>query len=131
MTSIHEAAPPAGEPILQVVALPRHTNDFGDIPGGWVLAQMELAGAVLARRIARGRVATVAVGGMGFMRPIPLGALVRFHAELLETGRTSLQVGVEVWIDHESLAGPAKVSEGHFWYVALSADGRTRPLPES
>ncbi|GIX31765.1 MAG: acyl-CoA thioesterase [Porticoccaceae bacterium] len=131
MTSIHETAPPAGEPILQVVALPRHTNDFGDIPGGWVLAQMELAGAVLARRIARGRVATVAVGGMGFMRPIPLGALVRFHAELLETGRTSLQVGVEVWIDHEGLAEPAKVSEGHFWYVALGADGRTRPLPDS
>jgi len=119
-----------GELTLQVVAMPRDTNCFGDIYSGWLLSQMDLAGMVLARSISKGRVATVAVGGMGFIRPIPVGAVVSCYAALTNTGNTSMHITVEVWIDHEELEEPAKVSEGDFWYVAINAEGKTRQLPE-
>lgn len=130
MTSIHEPAAPVGELTLQVVAMPKDTNSFGDIFGGWLLCQMDIAGMVLARKLSKGRVATVAVGGMGFIRPVPVGSVVRCYASLTDTGRTSMNINVEVWIDSETLSEPAKVSEGEFWYVAISQEGKTRPLPE-
>ena len=67
---------------------------------------------------------------MGFIRPVPVGAVVRCYASLTDTGRTSMHITVEVWIDHEELGEPAKVSEGDFWYVAISEEGKTRPIPE-
>lgn len=130
MTSINETVDPNGELTLQVVAMPKDTNGFGDIYSGWLLSQMDLAGMVLARKLSKGRVATVAVGGMGFIRPVPVGSVVRCYANLEATGRTSLHIIVEVWIDHEELEELAKVSEGDFWYVAINEEGKTRQLPD-
>ncbi|MGD9659883.1 MAG: acyl-CoA thioesterase [Porticoccaceae bacterium] len=130
-SSIHTPAAPNGDLALQVLALPKDTNAYGDIYGGWVLSQMDLAGMVLARRTSGGKVATVAVGGMGFLRPVPVGAVVSCYASLIETGRTSMHISVEVWIESEALDEPAKVSEGDFWYVAITADGKTRPIKKS
>ena len=129
MTQLKETIDPNGELTLQVVAMPRDTNGFGDIYSGWLLSQMDLAGMVMARKISRGRVATVAVGSMGFIRPVPVGSVVRCYASLTDTGRTSMHITVEVWIDHEELEEPAKVSEGEFWYVAINDQGKTRQLP--
>lgn len=131
VTSINTPAAPNGELALQVVALPRDTNSYGDIYGGWLMSQMDLAGMVLAGKLSRGRVATVAVGGMGFLRPVPVGAVVSCYASLEETGRTSMKITVEVWIESDELDEPAKVSEADFWYVAISAEGKTRPIPEN
>ena len=128
VSEINSPAVPGGELVLQVVAMPVDTNPDGDISGGWVLSQMDLAGSVLAKRTSRGRVATVAVGGMGFIRPVPVGALVSFYGSLVDTGRTSMQIAVEVWIETDGFDEPAKVSEGEFWYVAISAEGKTRPV---
>lgn len=131
MTSINDTVDPNGELTLQVVAMPRDTNGFGDIYSGWLLSQMDLAGMVLARKTSKGRVATVAVGGMGFLRPVPVGAVVRCYASLEDVGRTSMHITVEVWIDLEEAEEVAKVSEGDFWYVAINDEGKTRPIPDS
>lgn len=131
MSSINTPAAPHGELTLRVIAMPKDTNAYGDIYGGWVLSQMDLAGMVLAQRIAQGRVATVSVGRMGFMRPVPVGATVSCYASLVESGRTSMRINVEVWIEAESVAEPAKLSEADFWYVAISAEGKTRPITKS
>src|SRR5690606_39377679 len=106
----------------------RDTNPHGDIFGGWLLSQMDLAGAVLARQLTKGRVATVAVSDMGFLRPVPVGALVSCYTSLLETGRTSMRINIEVWIDGGDNGERAKVTEGDFVYVAISEDGKTRPV---
>ena len=128
INSINTPAAPQGELTLRVVAMPKDTNPYGDIYGGWVLSQMDLAGMVLAKKISSGRVATVSVGRMGFMRPVPVGAVVSCYASLVETGRTSMRINVEVWIETENMTEQAKLSEADFWYVAISADGKTRPI---
>ncbi|MFA5630037.1 MAG: acyl-CoA thioesterase [Porticoccaceae bacterium] len=131
MSSINTPAAPHGELALRVIAMPKDTNAHGDIYGGWVLSQMDLAGMVLAKRIARGRVATVSVGRMGFMRPVPIGAIVSCYASLVESGRTSMRINVEVWIESETMDEPAKLSEADFWYVAITENGKTRPIGQS
>jgi len=124
----HRPADPVGQLTLQTLAMPRDTNPHGDIFGGWLLSQMDLAGAVLARQLTKGRVATVAVSDMGFLRPVPVGALVSCYTSLLETGRTSMRINIEVWIDGGDNGERAKVTEGDFVYVAISEDGKTRPV---
>src|SRR3990167_4471859 len=84
-------ARPLGELALQTIAMPRDANYLGDIFGGWLLSQMDLAGAVLARRAAKGRIATVAVDSMMFLRPVPVGAVVSCYVRLLGIGRSSMQ----------------------------------------
>lgn len=128
MITTHRPAGPVGQLTLQTLAMPRDTNSHGDIFGGWLLSQMDLAGAVLARRLTKGRVATVAISEMGFLRPVPVGALVSCYTSLLETGRTSMRINIEVWIDGGEDGEQAKVTEGDFVYVAISDDGKTRPV---
>lgn len=128
MSLINTPVAPAGDLALQVIAMPKDTNPFGDIYGGWVLSQMDLAGMMLAKKISGGRVATVSVGRMGFMRPVPVGSVVSCYASLVETGRTSMRINVEVWIETETMDEPAKLSEADFWYVAINDDGKTRPI---
>lgn len=130
MNSINTPAHPSGDLHLQVIAMPRDTNHLGDIYGGWVMAQMDLAGMMHARKIFSGKVATVAIGPIGFLRPVPVGAAVSCYASLVETGRTSMRINVEVWIDNEELNLPAKVTEGDFWYVAIDQDGKTCPIKD-
>ncbi|MFA5495750.1 MAG: acyl-CoA thioesterase [Porticoccaceae bacterium] len=128
MSAINKPGNPAGELTLQTLAMPRDTNPHGDIFGGWLLSQMDLAGAVLARRLSRGRVATVAISEMAFLRPVPVGAVVSCYTSLLETGRSSMRINIEVWIETEAGIEPAKVTEGDFVYVAISEQGTTRPM---
>ena len=125
----HDQSPlPAGDLALQTIAMPADANWNGDIFGGWLVSQMDLAGAVTARRTARGRVATVAIDGMAFLRPVPIGSVVSCYTQLQDIGRTSMKILVEVWIgDHnENLA---KVTEGQFTFVAIDGTGHTRPVP--
>ncbi|MBZ2188797.1 acyl-CoA thioesterase [Alcanivorax sp. JB21] len=117
---------PTGELAIQTIAMPQDANWNGDIFGGWLVSQMDLAGAVCARKAARGRVATVAIDGMSFLRPVPIGAVVSCYTDLLDVGRSSMRIRVEVWI--RSLGEVAKVTEGLFTFVAIDETGRTRTV---
>src|SRR4051812_46954215 len=92
--------PPTGQPMIRVIAMPADTNPSGDIFGGWLLAQMDLAGGNAAQRRARGRVATVGVEAMSFLAPVKVGDEVSLFTELLDIGRTSLRIRVEAWRRH-------------------------------
>lgn len=119
---------PQGTLALQTIAMPENANWNGDIFGGWLVSQMDLAGAVTARARANGRVATVAIDSMAFLRPVPVGAVVSCYTRMQDIGRSSMQILVEVWIleDNGELA---KVTEGHFTFVAIDQNGRTRAVP--
>ncbi len=129
MAYIDQDPTPGGELALQVLALPADTNCHGDVFGGWLMSQMDLAGAVIAREVAQGRVTTVAVGSMVFLAPVPVGAAVSCYCEVLETGRSSIKTRIEVWVKHYGSA-QQKVTEGEFVYVAIDGAGRTRPVPD-
>ena len=113
---------------IQTIAMPRDTNPNGDIFGGWLVSQMDLAGAIMARRIARGRVTTVAIDSMSFHSPVLVGDLVSCYAREIKKGRSSIQVAIEVWAGQESLYGLKKVTEANFTFVAIDRSGRPRPL---
>ena len=120
---------PQGELNMQLTALPRETNGFGDIYGGWLVAQMDLARTAMASRIAAGRVATVAIERMVFLVPVAVGIQLSFYTQVMEVGRSSIQVLVEVW-DRDPLSSQwRKVTEAQFVFVAIDANGRTHPLP--
>lgn len=121
-----DAPEPTGELSLQVVALPADTNATGDIYGGWLVSQMDMAGAIAAQKIARGRVATVVIESMVFLTPVHVGAVVSCYTEVKNIGRSSIQVLVEVWITHKETFEPLKVTEGDFTFVAIDDKGRTR-----
>ncbi len=121
---------PQGDLALQVVAMPKDTNADGDIYGGWLLQQMDMAGGAVAREVAGGRVATVAVSGMSFLTPVHLGAIVSCYADVLEVGRSSIRMVVEVWISSKHDGEPIKVTEGVFVFVAIDQNGRTRQIDQ-
>jgi acyl-CoA thioesterase YciA len=120
---------PQGDLALQITALPRETNGFGDIYGGWLVAQMDLAGTAMASRIAGGRVATVAIDRMAFLVPVAVGAQLSFYTQTVAVGRSSVRLLVEVWSDDPLTSEWRKVTEAVFVFVAIDADGRTRQLP--
>lgn len=120
---------PRGELALKITTLPRDCNSFGDIFGGWLVAQMDVAGTSTAARIARGRVATVAIDRMGFMVPVPVGAQLAFHCHVLDVGRSSAKICVEVWSEDLAHEGIRKVTEAIFVFVAIDDRGRTRIIP--
>jgi acyl-CoA thioesterase YciA len=121
---------PAGQPVLRVVPMPADVNPSGDIFGGWVMAQVDIAGGVAAMRRARGRVATVAVNSFQFKQPVSVGDVVSFYAEIVRVGRTSITVDVAVFAERNPAAPVVvKVTEAILTYVALGADGRKRELP--
>ena len=119
---------PYGDLALQTIAMPRDTNANGDIFGGWLLSQMDLAGSITASELAGGRVATVAIEGMSFLTPVHVGADVSCYCDVLETGRSSLRILVEVWITARLDGEPIKVTEGEFIYVAIDDQRLTRPI---
>lgn len=123
-------SPPTAEPSLRTLAMPGDANPNGDIFGGWVLAQMDLAGAVPAVERAEGRVATVAVEAMRFHQPIMIGDLVSAYTKVTREGTTSISVDIEIWAKRRKDATLVKVTEGTFVYVAIDASGRPRPLPD-
>ena len=118
-----------GELMLRTFAFPADANPAGDIFGGWLLGQMDIAGASLARRRAHGRVATVAVAQMTFKLPVFVGDEVSCYCAVSKVGVTSVTVLVEAWARRHDDSGTVKVTEGTFTYVALGADRRARPLP--
>ena len=117
------------EPALRTIAMPADANPAGDIFGGWVLSQMDLAGGVIAHRRAQGRCATVAVTGMTFHLPVFVGDEVSCYAEIVKTGRTSITVAIESWARRNMTGERLKVTEGTFTYVALGPDRKPRALP--
>ncbi|WP_372749266.1 acyl-CoA thioesterase [Litorivivens sp.] len=128
MRNIDDTPQPAGELALQTLAMPADTNPSGDIFGGWLLSQMDLAGSITASRRAQGRTATVAVTGMAFLTPVKVGSVVSCYTDIVEVGRSSIRINVEVWINpHKS---PVKVTEGEFVFVAIDENGRTRIVPD-
>ena len=120
--------PEMREPALRTIAMPADANPAGDIFGGWVLAQMDLAGGVIAHRRAQGRVATVAVAGMTFHLPVFIGDEVSCYGEIVKIGRTSITVKLESWVRRAATDEHVKVTEGTFTYVAIGADRRPRPV---
>ncbi len=125
------AAPPKDrEPAMRTLAMPADTNPSGDIFGGWLMSQMDIAGAIVAGVRARGRVATVAVDSMEFHKPVYVGDLVSCYAEITRIGHTSIAVHIETFARRRRNAKTIKVTEGVFTYVALDSEGRPRPVPE-
>jgi len=124
-----EARPPAIEPALRTLAMPADANPNGDIFGGWVLAQMDLAGAVPATERAKGRIATVAMDAVRFHRPVFVGDLVSCYAQVTRVGTTSITVDVQVWARRRKDATLVKVTEGHLTYVAIDERGQKRQVP--
>ena len=119
---------PEGEPAIRTRAMPRDTNPAGDIWGGWLLAQMDLAGEVAARQRTRRRVVTVGIDAMEFHRPVHVGDVVSFYAQVVRVGRTSLTVHIEAVSMKEESGDRARVTEGNFTFVALDDDGMPTPI---
>ena len=119
---------PRGEVDLQTIAMPAYTNANGDIFGGWLVSQMDLAAAIAAQKIILGRVATVAIDSMSFLTPVHVGAVVSCYTDIIDIGRSSIRINVEVWIKHKKTYEPLKVTEGEFVFVALDDNGRTRAI---
>jgi acyl-CoA thioesterase YciA len=120
---------PEGELVSRILAAPADTNSHGDIHAGWLVGCMDSAGAFLAQRYGNGRVTTVAMSSMVFLRPVPVGSAVSCYAQCTEIGRSSIKVTVEVWL--EAIANNsemAKVTEGEFVFVAIDDQGRTRAI---
>ena len=119
---------PTGEIVIRTIAMPADTNANGDIFGGWLLSQMDLGGAVLARSMARSRVVTVAIDSMAFIRAVNVGDLVTCYAKLLGVGRTSMKIHVEAWTQHFAEGTLLRVTEGTLTYVAIDDRGKPQPV---
>ena len=122
-------AQPKGTLSLQTIAMPSDTNWNGDIFGGWLVSQMDLAGAVTARRRADGRITTIAIDGMVFYHPVHIGDVVSCFTTIEHVGNTSMKIRIEVWETGERRKVPQKFTEGLFTYVAIDDAGKPRPVP--
>jgi len=120
---------PSDEPIIRTIAMPASTNPEGDIFGGWLLSQMDLAAATVAFRLARGRCATVAIDSMSFLSPVFVGDEVSLFARVISSGRSSVKVFVEAWRRRRDALDAIRVTQGTFTFVAIDSDRKARPLP--
>jgi len=119
------------ELVLRVMPMPADANANGDIFGGWIMAHVDLAGAVLPARIAKGRIATVAVNQFVFKQPVSIGDLLSFYARVERVGTTSITVHVEVYAERNPAdLHVVKVTEANLTYVAIDHDGQPRPIPK-
>ena len=114
---------------LRVMPMPADANVHGDVFGGWIMAQVDIAGAQLAARRAGGRVATIAVNSFVFKQPVFVGDLLSFYADIVRVGRTSVTILVEVFAKRMEAGQTVKVTEATLTYVATGADRKPRPLP--
>jgi acyl-CoA thioesterase YciA len=120
---------PKGELAVRILAMPADTNPSGDIFGGHIMSLMDLAGGITAAALAEGRVATIAVTNMAFLRPVKVGDVVCCYTDLARVGRTSLTLCVEVWVSRQRQGGRIKVTSAEFTFVALDEAGKPRPIP--
>lgn len=127
----HEIGLPANRiPVLRVPATPAHTNLGGDIFGGWIMSQVDIAGSIPAVLRAKGRVVTVAVNSMTFLRPVFVGDILSLYAEVSEIGHSSLQVSIEVYAQRNPVNPECiKISDARLTYVAIDAEGKSRAVP--
>ena len=126
----HTELPSSREPVLRVVPMPADANQHGDIFGGWIMAQVDIAGGVVASRRARGRVATVAVKEFVFKQPVFIGDVLSFYAQIVRVGTTSITVRVEVYAQRNPAdIEVVKVTEAILTYVATDPDRRPRQVP--
>ena len=124
-----DRAEPRGALTIRTMAMPADTNAAGDIFGGWVLSQMDIAGGIAAAERARGRVVTVAVEAMTFIAPVKVGDILCVYTTIERIGTSSITVSMEAWTRRRDLPDRVKVTDGTFVYVALGEDGRKRPVP--
>lgn len=115
--------------MTRTLAMPADANPSGDIFGGWVLSQMDLAAGICAGQRAHGRVATIAIEAMKFIRPVHIGDVLCVYADVERVGRTSLAIHLEAWALRQRIGQRDKVTDGLFTFVAIDADGKSRPLP--
>ncbi len=126
-----DPCPPEEQPVIRTVAMPADTNPAGDIFGGWLMSQMDLAAGTLAALTSKGRSATVAVDAMKFHRPVKVGDEVSLYASIEAMGRTSMRIHVEAWRRERHDEISEQVTEATFTFVALDASGRPRPVVEN
>ncbi|MGB9366644.1 MAG: acyl-CoA thioesterase [Xanthobacteraceae bacterium] len=124
-----ESAEPRGVLTVRVSAMPADTNANGDIFGGWVLSRMDQAGGIAAVERAQGRVVTIALDAMTFIRPVRVGDVLEVYTEVESIGRTSMKVHVEAWARRFRVSVHEKVTDATFTFVAIGDDGRPRPIP--
>ncbi|EKD91752.1 MAG: hypothetical protein ACD_29C00403G0002 [uncultured bacterium] len=123
----HQATP-RGQLAIRIIAMPADTNANGDIFGGWLVSNMDLAASSEARRRAQSRVVTVAINALTFIRPVSVGDIVCCYADIIKIGRTSMQIHVEVWTMHIKHSDRVKVAEGIFTFVAVDENGKPQPV---
>lgn len=120
---------PKGELTLRTLAMPRDVNTNGDIFGGWVLSQMDIAAGIVAASRAKGRVATVAIDAMEFIRPVKVGDVLCIYVEIIRIGRSSMGLHIEAWVLRRGHEQREKVTKGVFTFVAIDEAGAPRPVP--
>ncbi|MGH1540446.1 MAG: acyl-CoA thioesterase [Arenicella sp.] len=125
MTVEHE-----GNLTTRTVAMPNDTNPAGDIFGGWVLSQMDIAAGICAGQRAQSRVVTASLEGMSFIRPVKVGDILGVYTKIAAVGRTSMTVHVEAWVRRGRIGNREKVTEGMFRFVAIDDDGKSTPIPD-
>ena len=122
---------PLGELALQTLAMPKDTNPSGDIFGGWLVSQMDLAAGIISKKVTKGRSATVAIQNVAFLRPVSVGSTVTCYCYVTKRGRTSLHIAVDVRTSHQlNQIDNLKVAEGLIVFVAIDDAGKSRPLPD-
>jgi len=130
---LNETTHPSGKPILRTLAMPTDTNPQGDIFGGWIMSQMDIAGAILAREVTCSRVITVAVETIVFIKPVHVGDVVCCHGEVVKIGTTSITINLEVWV-RPAIEYPTKpitellVTKAAFTYVSMDEEGKKKPI---
>ncbi len=123
--------PEGRQPALRVVPMPADANHNGDIFGGWIMAQVDIAGGTTAGRVARGRVATVAVNSFVFKQPVQIGDLLSFYADVVRVGNTSVTINVEVYAERgREVTHVVKVTEATLTFVAIDGSGKPRSIPK-
>ena len=128
MSDATEADSPQGELTTRTLTMPADANPDGDIFGGWVLSQMDIAAGIRAGQRAKGRVATVAIEAMSFLRPVHVGDVLCVYSQVERIGRTSLTIHLEAWALRNRIGRREKVTDGVFTFVALDSAGRPRPV---
>jgi acyl-CoA thioesterase YciA len=122
--------PPSNEPTIRVSTMPADANAYGDIFGGWLMGQMDLAAGLVAARRAKGRAVTIAMDGMQFHAPVHIGDEVSFFAQIVKVGRTSMTIAVEAWRRDRHGEDSCKVTQASFTFVAIDEQRRPRAVPE-
>ena len=125
---------PPGDLLLRTMSMPADTNANGDIFGGWIMSQMDIGGAILAKEVAKGRTVTVAIDGMKFLRPVKVGDVVCVYGKVMRIGNTSISLHLETWVQPvlREIANDVtrfKVTEANFTFVAVDDEGKKRPVP--